>query len=89
VGELGERSSRRQPTPGVGQPAVHQLPTDFTQLPTVAVVIPNEQNDMHDGTIRQGDDFLKNNLDAYVQFARNHNSMLIVTFDEDGSSPRQ
>jgi hypothetical protein len=49
--------------------------------------VPNEQNDMHDGSIRQGDDFLKNNLDAYVQWARSHNSLLIVTFDEDGSTP--
>jgi acid phosphatase len=70
----------------VNQPFT-SFPTDFSKLPTIAFVVPNEQNDMHDGTIRQGDDFLKNNLDAYVQFARTHNSMLIVTFDEDGSSP--
>src|SRR5947207_167541 len=30
-------------------------PTDFTQLPKVSIVTPNLQDDMHDGTILQGD----------------------------------
>jgi len=59
------------------------FPTDFTQLPTLAFVTPNLQDDMHDGTVQQGDDWLKAHLDGYIQWARTHNSLLILTWDED------
>jgi len=62
------------------------FPADFTQLPDVAIVVPNQQNDMHDGTVRMGDDWLRANFAAYAQWARTHNSLLIVTFDEDNLS---
>jgi hypothetical protein len=35
--------------------------------------------------VRAGDDWLKSNLDAYVTWSIDHNSLLIVTWDEDGS----
>jgi acid phosphatase len=56
---------------------------DFNALPTVSVVVPNLQHDMHDGTIRQGDTWLKANLGRYVRWARSHNSLLVLTWDED------
>lgn len=59
------------------------FPADFTQLPTVSFVIPNLDNDMHDGSINAGDAWLKNNLDKYIQWAKTHNSLFILTFDED------
>jgi hypothetical protein len=59
------------------------FPTDFNQLPTVSYVIPNSDNDMHDKPIAVGDAWLKSNLDAYAQWAKTHNSLLIVTWDED------
>ena len=62
------------------------FPTDFSQLPEVSFVVPNQQNDMHDGTIRMGDDWLRANLAAYAKWARSHNSLLVVTFDEDNFS---
>jgi hypothetical protein len=62
------------------------FPTDFTKLPTVSFVIPNQQNDMHDGTIQRGDGWLKSHLDSYVQWAKTHNSLFILTWDEDGGS---
>lgn len=62
------------------------FPTDYTQLPTVSWVVPDLCNDMHDCTIATGDTWLKTNLDAYAQWAKTHNSLLIVTFDEDDSS---
>jgi acid phosphatase len=66
------------------------FPTDaagYAALPTVAFVVPNQQNDMHDGSIAQGDAWLKSNiLDGYYQWAKTHNSLLIVTFDEDGNN---
>ena len=63
--------------------AFTQFPTDFTQLPTVSFVIPNQEHDMHDGTGRMGDDWLRDNLNAYAVWARAHNSLLIITWDED------
>ena len=64
------------------------FPTDFSTLPTVSFVIPNLQDDMHDGTVAMGDTWLQNNLDSYVQWAKTHNSLLIVTFDEDDPANR-
>jgi len=57
----------------------------FGALPNVSIVVPNEQNDMHDGTIRMADDWLNANLSAYAAWAKNNNSLLVVTFDEDNS----
>lgn len=63
-----------------------QFPTDFNQLPTVSFVIPNLNDDMHDGTVAQGDQWLSTNLSAYATWAQANNSLLIVTFDESDSS---
>jgi len=60
-----------------------QFPKDFTKLPTVSFVSPNQLNDMHDGSVAQGDQWLSANLGAYATWATTHNSLLIVTFDED------
>jgi phosphatidylinositol-3-phosphatase len=59
------------------------FPTDFSTLPTVCFVAPNLNHDMHDGSITTGDTWLQDNLDAYVQWAKTHNSLLIFTYDED------
>jgi hypothetical protein len=59
------------------------FPTDYTQLPIVSFVIPNVDHDMHDGTISEGDLWLKKNMDNYIQWAKTHNSLFILTFDED------
>jgi hypothetical protein len=59
------------------------FPGDFTTLPTVSIVVPNQNNDMHDGSISTGDTWVKNNLDAYVQWTKTHNSLFILTFDEN------
>jgi len=64
------------------------FPTDYTKLPTVSIVVPDENNDMHDGSVKQGDTWIKNNLDKYVQWAKTHNSLFILTFDEDDYSDR-
>lgn len=59
------------------------FPADYTKLPTVAFVVPNMVNDMHDGSVAQADAWLKQSLDGYVQWARSHHSLLILTWDED------
>ena len=94
-----------------------ELPKDFTQLPTVAFIIPNLDHDMHgdrrpgnwrswldrfswlkdrlrvlipgltqrldDRLVLDGDTWLKDHLGSYAEWAKMHNSLLIVTFDED------
>jgi phosphatidylinositol-3-phosphatase len=66
------------------------FPADFSKLPTVAIVAPNQENDMHNGAeieaILRGDAWLRTNIDAYVRWAETHNSLLIVTWDEDDDS---
>jgi hypothetical protein len=62
------------------------FPQDYTQLPTVSFVVPDQRNDMHDGSVAQGDAWLKQNLAAYADWALQHNSLLIVTWDEDDGS---
>ena len=60
--------------------------SDYASLPTVAFVIPNLDNDMHDGSVAQGDAWLNTNLSAYAIWAKANNSLLIVTWDEDDNS---
>ena len=59
------------------------FPADYSTLPTVAFVIPNMMDDMHDGTVQQADTWLKAHLDSYVQWALKHHSLFILTWDED------
>jgi acid phosphatase len=59
---------------------------DFSTLPSVSFVLPNLDHDMHDGTVAAADLWLHDNLDAYAQWARTHNSLLVVTWDEDDLS---
>ncbi|SEM03884.1 putative Ig domain-containing protein [Streptacidiphilus jiangxiensis] len=61
-------------------------PSDYTTLPKLGFVVPNLLDDMHDGTIQQGDSWLQSNIDGYAQWAKTHNSLLVVTWDEDDSS---
>jgi len=68
------------------------FPKDFTKLPTLAFVVPDMDNDMHniglsgdDNAIRRGDVWLKANIAEYAEWAVKHNSLLIVTWDEDDS----
>jgi acid phosphatase len=62
------------------------FPSNYGSLPTVSFVIPNLNDDMHDGSVASGDSWLKAHLAGYAQWAKTHNSLLIVTFDEDDRS---
>jgi acid phosphatase len=61
-------------------------PSDYEQLPTVAAVIPNLCNDMHDCDVATGDRWLREHLSGYLTWAHTHRSLLLVTFDESDSS---
>lgn len=67
------------------------FPTDYNSLPKVSFVIPNLIHDMHNGSppfnIAAGDLWLKEHLDGYYNWAKDHNSLLILTFDESGDAP--
>jgi hypothetical protein len=60
-----------------------QFPSDFSKLPTLSIVVANLENDMHDGSPAEGDHWLKRNLSAYARWSLKHNSLFIVTWDED------
>jgi phosphatidylinositol-3-phosphatase len=62
------------------------FPTDYTGLPKLSFVIPNLCSDMHDCSVSTGDSWLQSHLGAYATWAKTHNSLLVVTFDEDDSS---
>jgi acid phosphatase len=71
----------------VSQP-LSEFPSDFSKLPTLSFVIPNQDNDMHNkggdtSMIPVADQWLQQHLSDYVEWAKTHNSMLIFTFDED------
>ena len=68
--------------------------TQFANLPNVSFVIPDQQNDGHGVGVKTGnallaasDQFLQNNLGGYASWAKTHNSLLIVTYDENDFSP--
>jgi hypothetical protein len=61
-------------------------PLPFDQLPTVSIVVPNEQHDAHSNSAEVADQWLRQHIGAYADWAKAHNSLLIVTFDEDGST---
>ncbi|SDY39308.1 acid phosphatase [Modestobacter sp. DSM 44400] len=69
----------------VNQPLT-AMPTDFAELPTVSFVVPNLCNDMHNCDVSVGDAWAADHLGPYLDWATDHNSLLIVTFDEDDGS---
>jgi acid phosphatase len=62
------------------------FPKDFSKLPTVSFVIPDQNNDMHDGSFATADEWLKTHIDPYVEWAFKNNSLLILTWDEDNGA---
>ncbi len=71
--------------------SMNDFPTDFNLLPDVSFVIPDQNNDMHNGSdperISVGDNWVEKNLKAYVDWAMENNSLFILTFDEDNFTP--
>ncbi|MDT4961787.1 MAG: phosphatidylinositol-3-phosphatase [Pseudonocardiales bacterium] len=66
----------------VNQP-MSAFPSDPANLPTVSFVIPNLDHDLHDGTLAQADQWLRDHLGSYASWAPKHNSLLVITNDED------
>lgn len=74
--------------PSVNRPWT-SFPRDFADLPTVSFVVPDVAHDMHDGSVRKADTWLRENLGDYARWAMTHNSLLVVTWDEDEGGPAQ
>lgn len=60
----------------------------YSNLPTVSWVIPNLVDDMHNPStastaISNGDTWFKKNMMPLVRWAVNHNTLVIVSWDED------
>jgi phosphatidylinositol-3-phosphatase len=62
------------------------FPRDLAALPGLSFVIPDLDHDMHDGSVENGDSWLRDHLGAYVSWAAAHNSLLLLTWDEDDRS---
>ncbi len=76
--------------PGSANQPFSAFPADYSTLPTLSFVVPNLTDDMHNGTVAQGDTWLQQNLSGYITWAQTHNSVFVLTFDEDdGSSANQ
>ena len=72
--------------PGAVNQPYSALPADFADLPTVSFVVPNLCNDMHDCGVAAGDRWAREHLAGYATWAQRHDSLLVVTFDEDNGS---
>jgi len=70
--------------PAITNRSFADFSSDYNLLPTVSFVVPNLNHDMHDGSITDADTWLHNNLDGYIQWCINNNSLFILTTDEDG-----
>jgi hypothetical protein len=69
-------------SPQANQP-LSAMPRNYAQLPTVSFVVPNVCDDMHDCSIATGDAWARTHLSGFLGWAHTHNSLLLVTFDED------
>ena len=62
------------------------FPADPAALPDLSFVMPDLDHDMHDGSIGDADLWLRDHLATYVAWAAGHNSLLVLTWDEDDRS---
>lgn len=92
----GEYREKHNPTtvfsnvPGsASQPLTAMNLTDtatFRNLPNVCVITPNMINNMHDGSVKQGDDWLKAKFSRLIDWCMRNNSVFVVYYDEDNGA---
>ena len=61
--------------------------TSYDRLGTLAMIVPDVEDDMHDGTIAQGDAWAAHWLAPLVAWADRNDALVVVTWDE-GYDPR-
>ncbi|MFI1092616.1 alkaline phosphatase family protein [Streptomyces sp. NPDC020917] len=62
-------------------------PDGFASMPTVSFVVGNGHESSHDGSIAESDAWVKSKFDSYINWAKTHNSLFILTYDEDDGGP--
>ena len=89
----GEYARKHVPWADFGNvPASASLPfgsfpgADYARLPAVSFVIPNLCDDMHDCGVAVGDSWLRAHIAGYANWAMTHDSLLVLTWDEDDGS---
>lgn len=68
--------------PAIANKRFADFPIDYNQLENVVCISPNLINDMHDGTIKDGDKWTKKHLGALVDWCTTHKSIFVIYFDE-------
>ncbi len=59
-----------------------ELPRSFNALPTVSFLIPDVDDDMHDGSIEAGDTWLATHVKPLLAWADKHDTLVVLTWDE-------
>jgi phosphatidylinositol-3-phosphatase len=72
--------------PGSVNKTFAEFPSNYSMLEKVVCITPNLKNDMHDGSILEGDTWLKNNLKPLIDWCKTHNSVFVIYFDEDNGT---
>jgi hypothetical protein len=93
VGAPGQYARKHEPaisfTDIAGDPArcanVTRLASFDPAAADYELIVPNQTNDMHDGTTAQGDAFLRAFVPRITRSAAFANSLLVITFDEGTS----
>ncbi len=56
--------------------------TSFDALPTVTFIVPDVDDDMHDGTVKEGDEWAAAHLTPLLKWAATHDTLVVFTWDE-------
>lgn len=83
---------RTDPAQAAGVVPYSRLATDLAtteSTPAFGWITPNMINDMHDGTVAQGDSWLAEQIPTLLASPAwtEQNSLLVITFDEDDNEP--
>jgi len=54
----------------------------YDKLPTVSFIIPDVDDDMHDGSVADGDAWLKKHMGPLIAWADKHDTLIVLTWDE-------
>ena len=59
----------------------------FDALPTVAFIVPDVDDDMHDGSVKEADDWAEAHLTPLLKWAATHDTLVVFTWDEGYDLP--
>lgn len=88
--ESGKYSRKHNPwvnwsaLPATANQPLKAFPTDYSKLPALSFVIPNQDLGTESGSIARDDAWLKENIGGYAAWAQQNNSLLIITWDHGG-----